>query len=94
MNKTELIERLAEKQGTSKAEAGRIVDALFGEDGIIADRLASGGSVLLSGFGLWTTRRVEARAGRNPRTGEAITIPAHRRPSFRAGKGLKDRVNP
>lgn len=94
MNKTELIERLAEKQGTTKAEAGRIVDALFGEDGIIADRLASGGTVILQGFGLWTTRRVAARSGRNPRTGEAITIPAHRRPSFRAGKGLKDRVNP
>lgn len=94
MNKHELIDRLAEKQGTTKAEAGRVIDALFDERGIIADELASGGTVILQGFGLWTSRRVAARSGRNPRTGETITIPAHRRPAFRAGKGLKDRVNP
>ena len=95
MNKTELIDKLADRTSLSKADAGRAVDALFDADaGIIAKQLQSGNKVQITGFGTFETRKRGARMGRNPRTGERIQIPASVSPAFRAGKGLKDGVKP
>lgn len=95
MNKTELIDKLADSTSLSKADAGRAIDALFDADkGIIADELRSGAKVQITGFGTFETRKRGARMGRNPRTGERIQIPASVSPAFRPGKGLKDGVNP
>lgn len=95
MNKTELIDKLADRTSLSKADAGRAVDALFDADGgIIAKQLQGGNKVQITGFGTFETRKRGARMGRNPRTGERIQIPASVSPAFRAGKGLKDGVKP
>lgn len=93
MNKTELVEKLADDAGLSKADAGRVVEALFDvNSGIIAGTLKSGAKVQITGFGTFETRRRGARMGRNPRTGEAIQIAASTAPAFKAGKGLKDSI--
>lgn len=93
MNKSELVDALADRTGMTKADAGRAVDALFDADGgVIARALKKGQRVQITGFGTFETRKRKARTGRNPRTGETIKIAATRTPSFRAGKGLKDAV--
>ncbi len=93
MNKQQLVGALAARLGHSKAEAGRIVDALFGAEGLFIGELRRGRKVQISGFGNFETRRRKARTGRNPRTGRAMTIKASVAPVFRAGKSLKDLVN-
>ncbi len=93
MNKTELIEALSSGTGLSKADAGRAVEALFGEDGLIAKELRSGSKVQITGFGSFVARKRAARAGRDPRTGGTIQIAAATVPAFKAGQGLKDAVN-
>jgi DNA-binding protein HU-beta len=94
VNKGELIERLAEVANLSKAEAGRVVDALFDvEKGIIPTALRRGEKVQVTGFGSFETRRRGARTGRNPRTGATLQIAASVAPVFKPGKGLKDAVN-
>ena len=93
MNKQQLGVALASKLARPKAEAVRILDALFGEDGVIISELRRGRKVQITGFGNFETRRREARTARNPRTGRAMTIKASVAPVFRAGKGLKDLVN-
>ncbi len=93
MNKTELIDSLADATNLSKADAGRTVDALFDVDnGIVAGALKAGAKVQITGFGTFETRKRGARMGRNPRTGERIQIPASTSPAFRPGKGLKDSI--
>jgi len=93
VNKTDLIEKLADSTSLSKADAGRAIDALFDVNkGIIAGTLKSGSKVQITGFGTFETRQRGARMGRNPRTGDKIQIPASVSPAFRAGKGLKDGV--
>ena len=93
MNKTDLIDKLADSTSLSKADAGRAIDALFDVNkGIIAGTLKSGSKVQITGFGTFETRQRGARIGRNPRTGDKIQIPASVSPAFRAGKGLKDGV--
>jgi len=94
MNKSELVQNLANKTKMTKAEASRAVDALFNPgDGIISDSLKKGEKVQITGFGTFETRARQARTGRNPRTGEALNIKAARLPKFRAGKALKDAIN-
>jgi DNA-binding protein HU-beta len=94
MNKSELVDALADKTGMTKADAGRAVDAMFGtDDGVLATAMKKGDRVQITGFGTFEAKRRKARTGRNPRTGETIQIPASNTPSFRAGKGLKDAVN-
>ena len=91
MNKAELIEAVANKSGATKAEVGRIVDALFATDGgVIAKALKKGDRVQLTGFGTFEVRKRAARKGRNPQTGETIKIKASKNPVFKAGKSLKD----
>ncbi len=90
MNKTELIAQIAQKCGTSKKDAEKALTAAFDS---IAEALANGEKVQLVGFGGFETKRREARMGRNPKTKEAIEIPASTVPVFKPGKALKDRIS-
>ncbi len=92
MNRSELVDALAARTKSSKADAGRAVEALFAPGGIIAGELKKGGKVQITGFGNFETRKRGARAGRNPRTGKELTIKASTAAVFRAGKGLRDAV--
>ena len=90
MNKAELIDAVTAQTGLPKADATRAVDSVFET---ITGRLKAGDSVALLGFGTFVVKARAARAGRNPRTNEAIQIPASKVPQFKAGKALKDAVN-
>lgn len=90
MNKSELIDAIAESADISKAAAGRALDAAV--DAIKA-ALKKDDMVTLVGFGSFYVGKRAARTGRNPRTGAAIKIKAAKVPKFRAGKALKDAVN-
>ncbi|MBR2889044.1 MAG: HU family DNA-binding protein [Oscillospiraceae bacterium] len=89
MNKTELIAATAQSAGVSKKDAERVLNAALDH---ITATLVSGGKVQLSGFGAFEAKEREARVGRNPRTKEAIEIPATRTPIFKPSKALKDLV--
>ena len=90
MNKGELIDAVAGAAGLSRADATKAVDGVLDA---ITGTLSNGGSVSLVGFGTFSVKARAARAGRNPRTGEKIHIPASKQPKFKAGKQLKDAVN-
>ncbi len=90
MNKSELIEAVAQSADLSKAAATRAVDAVLES---VTGALKENDTVSLVGFGTFTVRERAARSGRNPRTGETIKIPASKVPGFKAGKALKDAVN-
>ena len=90
MNKTNLVDAVAQATDTSKADASNAVDAVFDT---ITDALKGGDGVQLIGFGNFSVADRAARQGRNPRTGEAIQIAASKQPKFKAGKALKDAVN-
>jgi len=90
MNKSELIDAIANSANLSKADAGRALDGLVAA---ITKTLKKGGTVSLVGFGTFSVRKRAARTGRNPRTGETIKIKASKNPAFKAGKALKDAVN-
>ena len=90
MNKTELVAVVAEKSGLTKKDAERVVSATFET---IAAELAKSQKVQISGFGIFETKEREARVGRNPRTKEAIEIPASKAPAFKASKALKDLIS-
>lgn len=89
MNKSELVELVAEKAGMSKKDSEKAVKAVLES---IADGLAQGDRVQLVGFGTFEVRSRKAREGRNPATGEKIQIKASKVPAFRPGKALKERV--
>ncbi|WP_269664464.1 HU family DNA-binding protein [Burkholderia sp. WSM2230] len=90
MNKTELIDHIAQQAEISKAAAGRALEAVIGG---VKGTLKKGGSVTLVGFGTFAVGKRTARTGRNPRTGDAIKIKAAKVPKFRPGKALKDALN-
>lgn len=90
MNKAELIDKVARSADLTHASASRAVDAIFSA---IANSLRSGEPVMLTGFGSFSVADRAQRNGRNPRTGEPITIAASKNPRFKAGKGLKDALN-
>jgi len=90
VNKSELIEKIADQADISKASSARVVDAAVET---ITAALQQGDSISLVGFGTFTTGQRAARTGRNPRTGEAIQIKAAKTPKFKPGKALKDAVN-
>lgn len=93
MNKSDLVDALADRTGMTKADASRASDALFGtDDGIIVTALKGGERVQITGFGTFEAKKRKARTGRNPRTGETIKIAATMTPTFRAGKGLKEGI--
>ena len=90
MNKTELIDSIANKAGLSKKDAEAALKATIES---IESALAAGDKVTLVGFGTFDVKERAAREGRNPATGETIKIKASKVPSFKAGKELKDKVN-
>ncbi len=91
MTKSELIQRLAEKNPhLYLRDVEKIVDTIFEE---ITAALAGGDRVELRGFGAFSVKEREARIGRNPRTGESVNVDAKRLPFFKTGKGLRDRLN-
>jgi DNA-binding protein HU-beta len=90
MNKSELINAIAESADLTKADAGR---ALAGFINAVTEALGKGESVALVGFGTFSVKARAERKGRNPQSGEEITIPAAKIPAFKAGKSLKDAVN-
>jgi len=90
VNKNELVDAVSERTGLAKSDAARAVEAVLST---ITETLKTGDQVALSGFGSFVAKTRAARTGRNPRTGEAIAIPASRAPAFKAGKALKDAIN-
>lgn len=89
MNKTELIETVAQTSDLSKAAAGKAIDAVLDA---VSKALKGGETVVLTGFGTFSVRERPARTGHNPKTGEAMEIKASKAPVFKAGKTLKDAV--
>jgi DNA-binding protein HU-beta len=89
MNKSELIKALAEKTNQSQVEAKAFLEAFTDT---VGDVLKSGDKITLVGFGTFDVQSVSARTGRNPRTGEAIQIKGKRKPRFKAGTDLADKV--
>ena len=89
MNKTELIAKIAEKSALSKKDAEKALAAVIDS---ITEALAAGDKVALVGFGSFEVKAREARMGRNPKTKEAIEIPASKAPVFKAGAALKNAV--
>ena len=89
MNKVEMADRLVARTGLGKSVAKEAVDGVFA---VIGDALAQGEEVRVAGFGTFGTRSRPARTGRNPRTGQAVSISASTSPMFKAGKTLKDAV--
>ena len=90
MNKTELIAAVAEKAEISKKDAEKAIKAFTDA---VAEELVNGGKVQLVGFGTFEVAERAAREGRNPKSGETMTIAASKAPKFKAGKALKDQVN-
>ncbi len=89
MNKTEFVAAVAEKAGLSKKDAENAVSAVFAT---VTDALVKNEKVQLVGFGTFEVRERAERQGRNPKTGEAMTVAASKVPAFKAGKSLKDAV--
>lgn len=91
MIRSELLQTLHDENPDLRAEEiEQMVDIFFDE---IAQRLAEGGRVELRGFGAFSTREREARQGRNPRTGESVSVPAKSVPYFKAGKEIRRKLN-
>lgn len=90
MNKAELIDQIAASADLTKADAGRALDGFVDS---VTKALKRGDQVSLVGFGTFSVRSRAARTGRNPQTGQTITIKASKVPGFKAGKALKDAVN-
>ena len=90
MNKNDLVSEVASSTGMSKADSAKAVEGVFDA---ISGALSSGGDVRIVGFGTFSVVNRKDTTGRNPRTGQAIQIPASKQPKFNAGKGLKHAVN-
>ena len=89
MNKNELITKIAAETGLSKKDSEKALSATLNA---ITDALKAGDKVQLVGFGVFDVKERAARMGRNPKTKEAIEIPASKAPQFKAGKALKDAI--
>lgn len=89
MNKADIIGKVHETLGSSKADAERAVETIIS---VITDSLKKGQEVSIAGLGIFSAKMRPARQGRNPRTGESIEVPAMRVPKFRAAKALKEAV--
>jgi DNA-binding protein HU-beta len=90
MNKTELVAAIAKDTNLSKKD---VEDVLKSFVDVVAKELKNGGKIQLVGFGTFEVSERAAREGRNPQTGETMTIEASKAPKFKAGKALKDIVN-
>ena len=90
MNKSDLASQITTDASLSRAAVDSVIDAVFST---ISDALANDEAVTIAGFGTFSTRARAARQGRNPQTGEPITIAASKAPAFKAGKALRAAVN-
>lgn len=90
MNNSELADTLAAAHGVTKSDARKLVDAVFAA---IGDAAAKGEEISLNGFGKFKVKDSPAREGRNPATGEAMTIKASRKLAFTPAKAIKDKLN-
>ncbi len=90
MNKTEFVKHIAQQHSCSQVEADKIMDMFTSS---VIDAMEQGNEISLIGFGSFSVQRVEAREGRNPRTGDALKIAAYNQPKFKVGQKLKDAVN-
>lgn len=90
MNATELVEKISGRTGISVGDAAKVVKTAME---IIGDEMARGEKVALANFGVFGVTAKAERSGHNPRTGEPITIPAHKSPTFKAYTALKEKVN-
>lgn len=91
MNKSELVDAIASEAGLTKEQATKALNAFTAS---VQGALERNDDVVLVGFGTFSVKERAARTGRNPQTGETLQIAASKVPSFKAGKGLKDAVNP
>ena len=89
MNKAQLVDKLSERTKLTKSQSEQILDATLE---IIQKTLSKGEEVKIVGFGSFTVQKRKPRPGRNPKTGEPVTIPGGKIPKFKPGKDLKDRV--
>lgn len=89
MNKTELVEEIAQRTDSSKAEAQRYVDTL---EKVVTEALKDGEEIQIIGFGKFYVREQKAREGINPQTKERMRIPAQKVPAFSAGQGFKEAI--
>ena len=89
MNKTELVEEIAQRTDSSKAEAQRYVDTL---EKVVTEALKDGEETQITGFGKFYVREQKAREGINPQTKERMHIPAQKVPAFSAGEGFKEAI--
>jgi DNA-binding protein HU-beta len=90
VNKTDLVKAVAQKADMTQKDAEKAINSVFAA---IEEALANDDKVQIIGFGTFEVKTREERKGRNPQTGNEITIPASKNPVFKAGKGLKDTVN-
>ena len=90
MNKTEFVKHIAQQHNCSQVEADKIINMFTSS---VIDAMGQGKEISLIGFGSFSVQRVEAREGRNPRTGDALKIAAYNQPRFKVGQKLKDAVN-
>ena len=90
MNKQEFIDHIAGQHSCTKKDAEKAINIFTSS---VIDALSQGKEISLVGFGNFTVSRVEAREGRNPRTGESLNIAAYNQPKFKVGQKLKDAVN-
>ena len=91
MNKAEFVKHVAEQHKCTQVEAKKTIDIFTSS---VIDAIGQGNEISLIGFGNFSVSNVAARAGRNPRTGEALEIAAYNQPKFKVGQKLKDAVNP
>jgi DNA-binding protein HU-beta len=91
MNKGEFITHIAQQHNCLKTEAEKVIDMFTSS---VIEAMGKGNEISLIGFGNFSVSKVAARAGRNPRTGEALEIAAYNQPKFKVGQKLKDAVNP
>ena len=90
MNNNDLAKKIAREHGITKADARKLVDAMFAG---IGEAAAKGGEISFNGFGKFKVKDVAAREGRNPATGETIAIKASKKLTFTPAKAIKDRLN-
>lgn len=90
MNKSEFVKYISTTHNCKQIEAEKAIDMFVSS---VTGALAEGNEISLVGFGNFSVSKVEARAGRNPKTGEALQIKAYNQPKFKTGQKLKDAVN-
>lgn len=90
MNKSELIERLAARTGLNVMQSEEIVNLIYKR---MRDAMVAGGRIEIRGFGSFVVKQYEAYQGRNPKTGEKISVPPKKLPFFKVGKELKERID-